>query len=39
MANAAISIDTSGMTVSVDTLLDALSLIKGVKRVEVIGQN
>lgn len=39
MANATISIDTSGMPVSVDTLLDALNLIKGVKKVEVIGQN
>lgn len=39
MANAAISIDTAGMAVPVDTLLNALSLIKGVKRVEIIGQN
>jgi len=38
LANATISIDTSGMSVSIETLLKSLSLIKGVKKVEMIGQ-
>lgn len=39
LANATISIDTEGMTVSIETLLKSVSLIKGVKRVEVVGQS
>jgi len=38
LANATISIDTAGMQVSVDTLLKAVTLIKGVKKVEILGQ-
>lgn len=39
LANATISLDSAGMQVSVETLLKAVNLIKGVKRVEVIGQS
>lgn len=39
LANATISIDTTGMTVSLETLLKSVSLIKGVKKVEVTGQS
>jgi len=39
LANAAVSIDTAGMTVTVETLLQAIGLIKGVKKVEVIAQS
>ncbi|MHB9095247.1 MAG: ACT domain-containing protein [Eubacteriales bacterium] len=38
LANATISIDTTGMSVSIETLLKSVNLIKGVKKVEVIGQ-
>lgn len=38
LANATISIDTSGIAVSIETLLKSLNLIKGVKKVEIIGQ-
>lgn len=39
LANAAISIDTSGMQVSIETMLRALNLIRGVNKVELIGQS
>ncbi len=39
LANAAISIDTSGMQVSIETMLRALNLIRGVNKVEVIGES
>lgn len=39
LANAAISLDTAGLQVSIETLLRSISLIKGVNRVEVIGQS
>ncbi len=39
LANATISIDTAGVTVSVETLLKSINLIKGVKKVELIGQS
>lgn len=38
LANASISIDTSGLQVSLETLLRSLSLIRGVNKVELIGQ-
>ncbi|ADG82960.1 amino acid-binding ACT protein [Thermincola ferriacetica] len=38
VANVTLSIETAGMVVSVDTLLQSLGLIKGVKKVELIGQ-
>ncbi len=38
LANATISIDTTGMTVSIETLLKSVNLIKGVQRVEIIGE-
>ena len=38
LANATISIDTTGMTVSIETLLRSISLIKGVQKVEIIGE-
>ncbi len=39
LASATISIDTTGMTVSIETLLNSVSLIKGVKKVEVTGHS
>ncbi len=39
LANATISIDTTGLPVSIETLLQAVNLTKGVKKVEVIGQS
>lgn len=39
VAHATISIDTSGMRVSLDTLLNSLALIKGVGKAEIIGQS
>lgn len=38
LANATISLDTTGMTVSIETLLKSVNLIKGVQRVEIIGE-
>lgn len=38
LANATVSIDTSGMPVPIERLLQSVNLIKGVKKVEVIGQ-
>ena len=38
VANVTVAIETAGMTVSVDTLLSSLALIKGVKKVELVGQ-
>lgn len=38
LANATISIDTTGMTVAIETLLKSVNLIKGVQKVEIIGE-
>ncbi|WP_418790135.1 ACT domain-containing protein [Phosphitispora sp. TUW77] len=39
LANATVSIDTAGMMVPVGNLLQSVGLIKGVKKVELIGQS
>ncbi len=38
VANVTLAIETAGMTVSVDKLLNALRLIKGVTKVELVGE-
>lgn len=39
VAHATVSIDTSAMKGSIDTLLKSISLIKGVSKVEIIGES
>lgn len=38
VANVTIAMETAGMAVTIDTLLESLTFIKGVKKVEIIGQ-
>ena len=39
LATATVSIDSTGMTVPLETLLESMGLIKGVKKVEIVGQS